>query len=37
MMGGNGNTENQTDYTPECKYFADRSNMDQIFSNVTYD
>ena len=37
MMGGNGDITSQTDYTPECKYFSDRSNMEQIFSNINYD
>jgi len=28
MMGGEGNILNQTDFTPEFKYFADRSGME---------
>jgi hypothetical protein len=34
MMNGNGDINNQTDFTPETKYFTKRAEIDDAFSNI---
>ena len=36
-MNGYENIANQTDYTPEFKYFTTKSNLKWIFEDISYE